>query len=316
MDKKDQKILIELDKDPRITTSKLAKKVRISQQVADYRLKKLTEQGYVAKFGTIIDLYRLNIQQYRIFLRFKGIGADKKKKIFTFLKKHPQVYWAARIGGRFDLLIVIGVANYPSFEEWMDELYKAFPQCFHDYRANYVLTHEMYKHKYWSQHTPSDFISYGTGVDIEKIDELDWKILKQIKDNCRIPALQLAQKFKTTYKTIQNRIKKLREQKVILGERLFIKDETSPRFIVLLSYSEFSKTKEKKLFAEFREHPEITQSLHMFGTWPVFLHVRAKSSEDLQNLIIQLRERHPLIQNHEAIPVFEDILINLLPIEK
>ena len=37
MDKKDRKILIELDKDPQITTSKLAKRVRISQQVADYR---------------------------------------------------------------------------------------------------------------------------------------------------------------------------------------------------------------------------------------------------------------------------------------
>jgi len=313
MDKKDQKILIELDKDPRLSTSKLAKRLRISQQVADYRIKKLQERGIINKFGTIIDLYRLDIQQYRIFLRFKGIGQEKKKDIFKYLKNNKQVYWAARIGGRFDLLIVIGVPDFPAFDQFLDEMYKVFPQCFHDYRANYVLTHEIYKHKSWSKALTHDYISYGTGVSVEELDDLDWRILGEIKDNCRIAALQLAQKFNTTYKTIQNRIKRLRDKKVIIGERIFTSDKETKRFIVLLSYSEFSKAKERKLFAEFRQHPEITQAMHMFGGWPIFLHVRTENIEKLQSLLIQLRERHPLIQNHEALPVFEDILINLLP---
>jgi len=313
MDAKDKKILIELDKDPRMATSKLAKKVRISQQVADYRIKRLREEGIISKFGTIIDLYRLNIQQYRVFLRFKGIGDEKKKEIFKYLKQHNNVYWAARIGGRFDLLIVAGVQDYPHFEEFIDQLYKAFPQCFSDYRANYVLKHELYQHKYWAKHAPANFFSYGTGVEVAKLDELDWRILQVLKDDCRTPALQLGQKFKTTYKTIQNRIKKLRDQQVIIGERLFISDKNTERFIVLLSYNEFSANRKKKLFAEFQQRPEITQALHMFGTWPVFLHVRTKNIEELQSLLIQLRERHSIIEEHEAIPIFEDIQINLLP---
>jgi len=313
MDAKDLKILTELDKNPRIATSKLAKKVRISQQVADYRLKKLVENKIIVKFGTIINLYRLNIQQYRIFFRFKEIGDQRKKEIFQYLKQHSQVYWAARIGGRYDLVIVIGVEDYPIFDSFLDALYNTFPQCFKDYRAGYVLTHELYKHKKWFKHGPEEFISYGTGVDVETIDDLDWNILQEIKDNCRVPALVLAQKFKTTYKTIQNRIRRLTEKGVILGSRLFVTDSTTERFIILLTYNEYSRSKEKKLIAELRQDERVTQTLHMFGRWRLFLHVRIENLEKLQSFIIHLREKYPFVKEHEVIPIFEDILIDLLP---
>ena len=44
MDKIDIKLLAELDQDPKIPTNKLAKRLKISQQVASYRLKRLLKQ--------------------------------------------------------------------------------------------------------------------------------------------------------------------------------------------------------------------------------------------------------------------------------
>ena len=80
-------------------------------------------------------------------------------------------------------------------------------------------------------------ISYGTGVRVETLDDLDWKILNAIKDNCRLSALSLGQKFKVTYKTIQNRLKKLQEKKIIIGHRIFLKDDKKRFGFKLISNS-------------------------------------------------------------------------------
>lgn len=316
MDKIDHKLLVELDKDPTAPTSRVAKKLRISQQVADYRIKRLMDNGTIQKFGTVIDLYRLGLQQYRVLLQFHEVGDIKRSEIFMHLKKHPQVYWAARVGGRYDMLLVIEVLDYPAFDSFMDSLYQAFPKCFRDYTANYVLTHELYRHKHWDDKNLSTILRYGTGVDVEDLDDLDWNILLTIKGDCRVPALQMAQRFDTTYKTVQNRIKRLQKKGVILGQRLFITDESTQRFCVLFSYAHYSKQEEKKLFGAFAQHPKISQALHMFGFWPVFLHVRCKDLDELQSVILSLREKHPLIADHEIIPLFEDIQINLLPVKR
>ena len=44
LDKKDLRILDELDKNPNLNTNQIAKKVGISRQVAEYRLNKLISQ--------------------------------------------------------------------------------------------------------------------------------------------------------------------------------------------------------------------------------------------------------------------------------
>ena len=47
LDEKDRKILAELDKDARQTDSKIAKKVRVSKQVANYRIQNLVNKKVI-----------------------------------------------------------------------------------------------------------------------------------------------------------------------------------------------------------------------------------------------------------------------------
>ena len=53
--KKTNKILYELSKNSRIPTTRLAKTVGISREVADYRIKNLITQGIITSFITDID---------------------------------------------------------------------------------------------------------------------------------------------------------------------------------------------------------------------------------------------------------------------
>lgn len=311
MDKVDLRLLQELDKDPRITTSKLAKKLRVSQQVANYRLNRLIEDKVIIKFGTIINLKNLKQEHYRVFFKFHP-SKFRDKEIFEWLKAKRGIYWASRIGGKYDLLIVLFVENFDEFDRFIDELNKRFPGLVKDYTSCYALDHAFYKHKYMSR----DFstITYASHDPVKDIDELDYYILSRIKDNCRLSALELSKGKDVSYKTIINRIKSMEKRGIILGYRLFLKEMDKKRFVLLFSFKDYSKDSEKRLRSFLAQHDEVTQTLRLFGVFNLFAHVRTDDNEKLQKLIIELRDKFEIIKDYEIIPVFEDISINLMPL--
>ena len=54
MNKIDQKILRELENNPKLPLTTLAKKLRISPQVADYRVKRMLKEKTILKFTPLI----------------------------------------------------------------------------------------------------------------------------------------------------------------------------------------------------------------------------------------------------------------------
>ena len=56
LDKKDFKILLELDKNARQTDSKIAKKIGLSKQVVNYRIKNLIKDELITKFYTLVNV--------------------------------------------------------------------------------------------------------------------------------------------------------------------------------------------------------------------------------------------------------------------
>ena len=77
IDIKDKKILQELDINPRITTSKLAKNIRLSQQVTNYRINKLVENKIITQFGTILNLSKIGYEQYRVLFQLDNINEEE-----------------------------------------------------------------------------------------------------------------------------------------------------------------------------------------------------------------------------------------------
>ena len=310
MDKIDLKLLTEIDINPKISLSKLGKKLKISQQVADYRIKKLIRNGTISKFGTIINLKSLRFEHYRVFFTFN----QKKysdKEIFRFLLNRKGVYWSSRIGGRYDLLVTLFVYDFEEYDKFIDDFNQTFPGLIKDFKGCYVLEHNIYKHKYLSKDDSK--ISYGYNDKTQKIDDLDFHILSKIKDNCRLSSIELI-KGKITYKTILNRIKNLENKNIILGYRMFIKSEEMKPFIILFSYKDYTREQEKDLLKYLGQNSTVTQTLRMFGIWNLFIHVRDNNNENIQKLIIDLRDKFELIDNYEIIPIFEDIQINLFPV--
>lgn len=319
MDVKDRKILEVLDLEPKIPLSRLAKKVRISQQVVDYRVKKLQEQGIINHFGTLLNLSYLGFQQYRIFFQFADISQEQKEIIIKYLHNHSQVYWAALVGNIWDLLIVVFVKDYEGLEKFLDDLFQNFKGVFKDYESYYTLYHEFYGHKYLENNTKSFFVlDYARNNEQIILDKVDYLILDKIKSNCRLSSLEISKECNVSYKTVQNRIHLMEKFGLIAGYRIFLHSEdlNYKAYFLLISFQHYAKDIEKKLLAYAKEHSAITQSLKLFGRHSILFHIRVQEYQELQNIIIEMRNKYPIIGTYEVIPVFENISINHFPMSK
>src|SRR3989344_624690 len=311
MDLIDQKIIERLENDPRCSVSQIARSIRQSQQVVDFRMKRLQKNKVISRFATIINLHRLGYEHLRIFFQFNAKEITNEE-IFTYLQHQKNIYWTARIGGKYDLIVVLIIHTFRDYDVFMNDFNARFPGLVKDVTGCQVLQHTLYRHKNFTNVHES--IQYGSGEQHHEIDVLDHKILSTIKNDCRFSALSLGKSLNVSYKTIQNRIKNLEQEQVIIGYRLFFKDITQKAFILLLSFKNYSRHDEEKLLAYCAEEECITQTLRLFGRWHLFLHIRIEDNENLQETLIRIRDKYRIIDDYEIIPVFEDILINLLPI--
>lgn len=318
IDNTDFKILEQLDLNPKLLTTHLAKKLRLSQQVVDYRIKKLQEQNVIASFNTIINLSKLGYEQYRLFFTLANIEEETKQKIIDYLRSHKQVFWSAIIGGKWDVFTVVFVKNYDELEQFLDDLFNKFPKALKDYEALYSINHEFHKHKFLHKNVPEEIIKLNlAGEEKLQPDELDLNILNIIKSNCRLSSLEIGRTCGVTYKTIQNRTKLLEQNKLIAGYRLYLNSQAfgyKPYFL-LISFQSYGRDVEKKLFSYARNHKSITQSTKLFGRWSLLFHLRVKDEKELQNIIIEMRNTYPIIGDYEIIPIFEDIALNQFPAE-
>ncbi len=316
----DKKMLAELDLNPRISTTLLAKKLRISQQLATYHLSNLLKRHIITNVGAVINYHLLGFQQYRILAAFSELRDEQKKYLFDFLSNHHSVYWAASIGADWDFIIVIITPDYFGLTSFLTTLQDTFKGYIRSYTILRVLYQEFHHHKYLH---PTDY-PHPLIIDsrskrpselLKSLDITDYHILHILKNNARTPFLEIGRISHVNYKTVQYRIKKMEKLHVIAGYRLFFKStELGHRaYQLILSLSNYTNPVIEDLLGYVRYDPLVTQVLITLGRGDIYLHLRAKNLEEIQRTIIKLRNTFTIIQGINVTYIFEDILIDHFP---
>ena len=311
MDKIDQKLIQELDKNPRATLTKLSKKLRTSQQVVDYRIKRLKEKT-ITQFGTVLNLRALDKKPYRVFFTFNSNINYSDEKILDYFKSKEGIYSAARIGGKYDFQILVLSDSFNEYEKFINDIHDKFPGIIRGYDSCYAIDHCIYKYKFMSKDYSE--MKYGSNEKMIQIDETDRLILSEIKNNCRYSSVTLGNKIGITYKTVLNRIKNLEKNKIILGYRVKCKFPDKMLFLVLFTYKNYSQQKEKEVLRYIKENDQITSSSRLFGKWNLLLYAYVDDNKQLQKTLMEIRDKFEVLNNFEILPVFERIPVNFYPL--
>lgn len=223
LDLKDRKILYQLDLNCRQSNSQIGKKVGLSKQVVDYRIKKLIEEGIIENFWTLIDTFRLGYNVFRIYLNFQYVTPDIKKEIIQYFVDYKNSWVVASEKSEIDLDVVTWVKDVFEFHNFWDKTLDKFGNYFEKYYISIYTRAIVYKKSFLLPEIIDNnriMCEMNCGGKPVEIDEIDYKLLNEIAVNAKMPLIELAEKLGCSSQTVNYKIKNLMESGVIKAFRI------------------------------------------------------------------------------------------------
>jgi len=216
MDTKDRKILHELSKNARIPLNQLSKKIKLSSGATLNRLNRLEKEGILLGTLTLINTYKLGYSGFRVYLSLTCASQVKEKEILDWLVKRAET---SVIG----LTQNFGEMTLMSWVRSPNEFYN-FIQTFKSKYREYIGEFDIFPYIGTIYYPRNYLYPEDSGKEKEvrfsdaaKHDDLDISILKLLAYDARKSALEIAKELKKPSKTIVNRIRRLENQKIIVG---------------------------------------------------------------------------------------------------
>ena len=110
MDKIDQDMLKELQKNPTESFLNVAKKIGISSPTVKRRIEALKKEGVISGSSILVDISKIGFKG-KAFLLAKTIKNYDFRSMVTSIKKIPNIFLISSMIGQFDLLIMTLIKN-------------------------------------------------------------------------------------------------------------------------------------------------------------------------------------------------------------
>lgn len=303
---KDKKILYQLDLNSRQTNTQIAKKVGLSKDVVNYRVKKLEEEGYIKGFYSVIDFYKLGFISVRVYIKLASASIEREKEIFDFLIKNKTVMYVNKADGNFDLGIGTYVKNIWEFEEFYLDFKKKYKEFIgKDQISIFTRVHHFHRAYILDKKQDETNPDVAGGEERVECDKLDMEILKLLAGNARIPITEIAEKLKTPVMTISFRIKQLEKKKIILAYRMNFDFSMIgfEYYKVDLILNNISKVKELASYCHI--HPNIIYIDQTIGGSDFEFDLEVDSKEDFLKIMDELKMKFPEIREWSYFSVRE-----------
>ncbi|MBW2997652.1 Lrp/AsnC family transcriptional regulator, partial [Candidatus Woesearchaeota archaeon] len=136
LDKLDKKILYALSDNARMADSAIARKVKTSKQVVNYRIRRLERLNVITGYKAKISSALFGFTTYGVYLRLKDVSKDNESSILGELKKDPFVKWIVTCTGRWDIIFSISAKNTYQFNEILAGIMNKVETFVQDYETS------------------------------------------------------------------------------------------------------------------------------------------------------------------------------------
>lgn len=310
MDLKDKKLVYLLDLNSRSKEIDLARKLRTSKQVVNYRIKRLISERIIKKFQTVLNLDSLGINVYSNVYFKLSASKSKEEEILRFLVNNENVGYVALLGGRFDLSIVLVAKDIQQLEDNLNEIINKYPEELKEYTLSLRTFGVKFTKKYLLERGIETKKILAKESKIEKIDKLDKDILQFLSPNSRFSIVEISDKLKVPFSTVRLRIKSLENKGVIAGYSIL----PDLNKLGMLNYKLFIKVKDKseaaykKLFSFSETQKNIIWFFKTLGEHDYELRIEVENQEKYHELVKEIRSNFPEIINEvETVLVFNEL---------
>ncbi|MBU1854930.1 MAG: winged helix-turn-helix transcriptional regulator, partial [Nanoarchaeota archaeon] len=162
-----------LDKNSRLSLSKIAKKVGLSEQTIHYRFKNLKET--IKFFPTILDFSKLGYSLHKACFRLKNMTPEKKDEIINYLKNHKNTFWVSSSDGQFELSAAFLGKTLMKISSYLNEFNDKFINHISEQKIVNILKGEFFFREYLTSTKSTNqrkLVSFGSTPQEKKLMKL------------------------------------------------------------------------------------------------------------------------------------------------
>ena len=133
LDETDKKILKILSTNARINIVDLAEKTKLTRDIINYHLKKLTKEEIIIQYRCYLNLQNLGINHYKIIFRTKNFDEQSEKEIKSYVANHKKATQFLKLIGSWDLEIEFETENEDKLYKILIDIRKKFSSIIRDF---------------------------------------------------------------------------------------------------------------------------------------------------------------------------------------
>ena len=316
LDVKDKKILYELDLNGREYVSTIARKVGLSKEVVNYRIKRLRDRGIITGFHAIIDTSKTGHRIYRLQIQYQDVSPEKEQEILDYMKKHSNIGWIATYEGFYDLAVLFWAKDVFEFRTTCDSFLAEFGKHFQNTIKTIVLHIYHYKHNFLFDTEDLTEATIGGPLRQAALDHLDLQILQILSKDCRKNTLDIGNQLHLSPNTVKYRIRKLLDNKVIVAYKTMINADKLgyQHYKVFLNLNNLTEETRKKLIGHLRVNRHVIYVTDAIGKADLEFEAHVKNIKELHTIIRNLKlQFSDMIRDTKSVLIFKEHRINYLP---
>jgi len=298
LDLKDRKILYQLDLNCRQSNTQIGRKVGLSKEVVNYRIKRMQDLGIITYFWTAINSLKLGYYAFRIYINFLDVSPETKNEIIQYFKNYKNIWTLQIAKGPVDLGAVLWSNDVYNFSQFWNKTLDKYGNYFENYSVSILTQVNCLKKTYLIsdgyKKTDREFYKINCMGDPALIDEMDFQLLNEIATNARIPLVQLAEKLNTSSQTINYKIKNMIKKGIILAFRVCIDNSKLGLQSCIIDIYLKDHTKGKQIEEYIKGNPYVENIMDISIGWcDLNFELMVKNIDSLTQLIEEIDDRFP-----------------------
>lgn len=316
LDLKDKKLLFAMDFHARTPNTILAKKIGLSKQGVDNKIRNFLKKGIITSFYPVINLTKLGAVYGRLFIRTQNLTKEKEKEIHDFLKSDPRFKWVIISEGNYDLLVGMWTKSLSEFKDTVEELVTKYSPYIKEKKTSVMLKLTHFQNRFLLDTKETEEIILKGEEEKISVDQTDKAILRELAINARTPIAEISRKINIPRKVVAYRIKRMGENKIIFGYRPLINNNLLgyTQYKILFYFANATEQEVNKLKQYLLTLPSVIYFVEELGICDLDIEVMLKSTQDFFEFMNNIKYQFPtLIKEYETLIFVDTIKISYLP---
>ena len=311
VDEKDKKILLELETNARQSAAQIGKKVGLSKEVVNYRIKGYLSNMVITKFFVIPNFDLLGLTTYRIYLQFRATTQKKESEIIEYIKNKMPCQWIGICDGRWDVIARICAKDIFEFNNMLGRFLEMHGESIREKTIAVQLRHTWWPSTYGLTEKTEEKIprhEIPTNVKLFESDDKDLIILSEMTENARAPTIEIAKKAGLSPDAVKYRINRLTKEGVITQVKSYFNRQKfgyQHNQVFVRFYQE--PVGIKKFIDFLNALPECFFISSMVGAWDMQFGIDARNSVEFHEIFGRIKEKFPeVIREYETLIVYDE----------